>query len=85
MCPHTTTCVLILLHMCPHTTGVSKQTQGAYEAHPIHHTTTCVLILLYLCPHATGVSKQKQGVYEAHSIHPPGDPCKLSGHSFIIN
>ena len=34
--PHTTTCVLKLLHMSPHTTMC-------------HHTTICVLILLYMC------------------------------------
>ncbi len=50
MCPHTTMCVsyyyiyvLILLHMCPHST-----------LHVCSYTTVCVLILLqYICPHTT--------------------------------
>jgi hypothetical protein len=41
MCPHTTTCVLILRYMPPHTTYACP------------HTSVCVLILLYVCPHTT--------------------------------
>jgi hypothetical protein len=57
--PHTTTCVLILLHMSPHTTIC-------------HHTTTCVLILLYMCrqsPASEGLlwSRTESTIYVSHT------------------
>jgi hypothetical protein len=42
MCPHTTSCVLILLHMCAHT-----------AIFVCSYSYICVLKLLYLCPHTT--------------------------------
>jgi hypothetical protein len=54
MCPHTTMCVLILLYVCPHATYVSSYYYTCVlMLYMCPHTTVCIHILLYMRPHTT--------------------------------
>ena len=88
--PHTTTCVRMPLHMCPHATTYVSSVCVLIPLYPITscpHTTVYVSsCLLYMCPHTTilcvlllGTARSWRSVPHCSPAHSPGSRRALYG------
>ena len=78
MCPHTTTCVFIILYTCPHTIILHV----LIPLYMCPHTTICVLILLYVSSYYY-ISVLMQLYVSSHHYMCPDTTIYLSSNYYI--